>query len=127
MYLNKDFLKQLKEERKTYKSMIEFCCDDMILNNYIMPELTKNGFYFETYCGEDYNEEEDYFEDIYQYFIIDGQDAERLSTYTNEIVYYNEELDLYILGVTHCGTGWDYVPSNWKDINEEDEEESEED
>ena len=25
------------------------------------------------------------------------------------ILYYIDELDLYILGVTHLGTGWDYV------------------
>lgn len=145
MYLNKNFLEQLKEERKTYKLMIEFCCDSMILNNCIMQELLNNNYYFDIFCGNDreftnengdYISEEEFYKlqeegkegeemflDIFQYFIINYQDAERIATYTNEIVYYNEELDLYILGVTHCGTGWDYVPANWKDINEEESEE----
>ena len=35
---------------------------------------------------------------------------------------YNEELDLYILCVTHCGTGWDYVQANWKNEEEFEEE-----
>ena len=28
---------------------------------------------------------------------------------TDEIVYYNEELDMYVWGITHYGTSWDYV------------------
>ena len=48
-------------------------------------------------------------------FIISDSDAERLSEYTNELVYYCEPLDLYILGVTHFGTPWSGVSANWKD------------
>ena len=79
--------------------MIEFCCDSLILNNYIMPELTNNGLYFEVVSGSDYDEEEDYYYDVYQNYIIGSHDAERLIEYTNELVYYCETLDLYILGV----------------------------
>ena len=32
----------------------------------------------------------------------------------HEIVYYSEELDLYIWGVTHYGTSWDYVLTDIK-------------
>lgn len=113
--MDKEFLEQLKKERTTYKEMIDFCCDSLILNNYIMQELQKKDIYFDLYCGNDYNEDEDSYEEIYQYFIISESDAERLSEYTNEIVFYNEDLNIYILGVTHCGTAWDYVPANWKD------------
>lgn len=35
--------------------------------------------------------------------------ALNIEEYTNEIVYYNETLDLYVWGVTHWGTSWDYV------------------
>lgn len=31
-----------------------------------------------------------------------------------EIVYYNETLDIYLWGVTHWGTSWDYVLTNIK-------------
>lgn len=111
----KKFFEQLKQERTSYKDMIEFCCDSMILNNEIIPELSAKDFYFDIYCGEDYDEENDFYYDVFQYFIIDERDAERLERYTNELVYHCENLDLYVLGVCHYGTSWDYVPSNWKE------------
>ena len=55
------------------------------------------------------------FDDIYQYYIISSHDAERLKEYTNELVMFNSELDLYILCVTHWGTSWDCVSANWKE------------
>lgn len=133
-----ELLKQLREERPTYKDMIKFCCDDMILNNYLIEELAKNGIYVEFYSGTDsyyidnngneisqaqadkmdYEEYSEQYKDIYQYYIIDRNSADRLSEFTNEIVMYNDDLDLYFLCVTHWGTGWDYVPANWKDPDE---------
>lgn len=56
------------------------------------------------------NEQEEYVE-IYQYYIVDDNGAELLQE-INEIVFYCEELDLYIWGVTHWGTSWDYVLTN---------------
>lgn len=113
--ISKEFFDELKKERTTYKDMIDFCCDSLILNNYIIQELQKKDIYFDLYCGNDYNEDEDSYEEIYQYFIISERDAERLAEYTNEIVFYNDDLDIYILGVTHYGTAWDGVPANWKE------------
>lgn len=49
------------------------------------------------------------YSEIFQYFIISAQGASIFEEYTNEIVYYNEALDLYVWGVTHYGTSWDYV------------------
>lgn len=114
-----EFFNNLKSERTTYRDMIEFCCENMILNNYIMRELSEKGFYFEIENGSDYDESEDCYFDIYQTFIISSQDARRLEEYTNEIVYYCEELDMYLLGVAHFGTPWNGVSANWKDEIEE--------
>lgn len=47
--------------------------------------------------------------EIYQYFIITDFGANFLQSYTNEIVFYDNELDIYVWGITHCGTSWDYV------------------
>lgn len=55
---------------------------------------------------------------IFQDFIISEQGFEFLERYTDEIVFYNEKLDLYIWGVTHFGTGWDYVLTDVEIINE---------
>lgn len=109
----KELLIDLRQKRQNYRAMIEFCCDNLVLNNTIVDNGT---FWFEPYCGEEYDEESGVYIDIYQYYIISERDAERLSTYTNEIVIYNDDLDIYLLCVTHYGTSWDYVPSNWKDV-----------
>lgn len=53
--------------------------------------------------------EDTHYEEIFQYYIISDNGAEILKNYTNEILFYNEELDMYVWGVTHWGTSWDYV------------------
>lgn len=111
------FLDDLKEKRTTYAEMIDFCCDNCILNNDIIDKLSQNGYYFNVFCGDYYTERE-----VYQYYLINYNDARRLSNYTNELVIYNEELELYILCVCHWGTSWDYVSSNWKDKEDENED-----
>ena len=52
--------------------------------------------------------------EIFQYFIISDEGADILKSYTNEIVYYNSELDIHVWGVTHFGTSWDYVNTSIK-------------
>lgn len=47
-------------------------------------------------------------QDVYQWYIVDDWGA-RLLREINEIVYYNETLDMYLWGVTHYGTSWDYA------------------
>lgn len=58
--------------------------------------------------------EDAHYEEIFQYFIISDNGAEILKDYTNEIVFYNEALDMYVWGVTHWGTSWDYVLTDIK-------------
>ena len=62
---------------------------------------------------EELEEEQDYYPEIYQYFIVDDNGASILKDY-GEIVFYNDELDMYVWGVTHWGTSWDYVLTNIK-------------
>lgn len=57
--------------------------------------------------------QQDYPPEVFQYYIVDYQGYEILSE-IDEIVYYNEELDLYVWGVTHYGTCWDYVLTDIK-------------
>lgn len=58
---------------------------------------------------QELKDEENYPPEIYQYYIISNEGARILCELTDEIVFYNEDLDMYIWGVTHWGTGWDYV------------------
>ena len=78
---------------------------DCILNNTIF-EATM--YDWEVFAG-------DYFDgDIYQYYIISEYGYEFLEEHTDEIVFYNEKLDVYLWGVTHFGTSWDYVLTDIK-------------
>lgn len=62
---------------------------------------------------EELEEEQDKEPDVFQWYIISDNGAEILKE-AGEIVFYNEELDMYVWGVTHYGTGWDYVLTNIK-------------
>ena len=58
----------------------------------------------------DYEEEEIIEEpEVFQWYIVSDSGAQIIQDYTNEILYYHDELDIYLWGVTHWGTGWDYV------------------
>lgn len=72
---------------------------------------------------EELQEEQDNQQEIFQYYIIDDKLAEILQEWTDEIVYYIPLLDVYVWGVTHWGTSWDYVLTNIKidlESNEDD-------
>jgi len=96
---------------------------DMVLNNYVRQQSEdfdaweiQNGR--DEYCYKHDTEEEcekhgddceyEYIE-IYQDYIITSGGAEYLQRNTDEIVYYNEKLNMYVWCITHYGTSWDYV------------------
>ena len=47
-------------------------------------------------------------------YIISADGYRFLRDYTDELVFYNEKLDIYVWAVTHTGTRWDYVLTNIK-------------
>lgn len=49
--------------------------------------------------------------DVYQWYIVSDNGA-RILEELNEVLYYCDELDMYIWGVTHFGTSWSYVLTN---------------
>lgn len=57
---------------------------------------------------EELEREQDDEPEVFQWFIVDDWGA-RLLQDIDEVVYYNEKLDMYLWGVTHYGTSWDYV------------------
>lgn len=89
-------------------------CFDAVLCNNITTLLYEEG---EPVNGSIFDEDEDgneVYNEIFQYYIIDDRGADILQQYTNEIVYYIPSLDIYIWGVTHYGTSWDYVLTDIK-------------
>ena len=122
MYVEKEKLNEYEKEHNkiSFKKLVDRLFTDMILCN----DITKlfyseiGGKYTEPQIeiGTDYDEETEEQVDIYQYFIVDFSSwtYELITKYQQQfskefILYYIEELDLYVLGVTHLGTGWDYV------------------
>ena len=99
---------------------------DMILNNYMLTcdagewEL-ENGV--DQYAYDIDGNAVDLYDDaaydyepieVYQTYIVSDRGAEVLKEYTDEIVYYNADLDMYLWGITHFGTSWDYVLTDIK-------------
>lgn len=82
---------------------------DAILNNSIMEKGWNIGNGWELVNGSDYDEENDEYTEVYQWFIVSDDGARMIQDYTDEILYYHEELDIYLWGVTHWGTSWNYV------------------
>ena len=60
---------------------------------------------------EELENEQDNAHEVFQWYIVDNWGA-RLLKDINEIIYYNETLDIYLWGVTHYGTSWDNVLTN---------------
>ena len=82
---------------------------DCVLNNNIFEYAGYENWQLES--GEE-EDEDGYFQEVYQYYIISDGGGSILKDETDELVYYHEELDMYLWGVTHFGTSWDYVLTN---------------
>lgn len=85
---------------------------DHVLNNSILELGQGIGYGWELVNGLDFDyEEEEIIEEpeVFQWYIVSDSGAQIIQDYTNEILYYHDKLDIYLWGVTHWGTGWDYV------------------
>ena len=107
-WIKENELNEYEKENKRLSYANLFYNDDSLIlcNNiaYDYEELEQvNGF----------NDNDDY-EEIYQYYIISDELANRLIDNTHEIIYYHNKLDIYILGVQHYGTSWTYVLTDFK-------------
>lgn len=51
---------------------------------------------------------------VFQDYIITEAGYRFLEDYTDELVFYNEKLDIYVWSITHFGTSWDYVLTDVK-------------
>ena len=81
-----------------------------VLNNDIIQYTGIENWELVHGCEED----EDGWYEVYQYYIISDFAYQFLVDYTDEIVYYNDDLDMYVWGITHFGTAWDYVLTDIK-------------
>lgn len=99
-----DNTEEIEEIRTLIEELME---EDAEGHSYQIEELTEKIEALEEEQEESYNTE------CYQYYIVDDRGAEILKE-INEIVFYNDELDMYVWGVTHFGTSWSYVLTDIK-------------
>lgn len=93
----------------TYSEAVHWLHNDFILCNNIVDIDTS---IYENMRFPGYDEENDSYTEIYQWFITDCNegDVEYLEKHFGLLFTYSELLDKYILCVDHWGTSWDYVP-----------------
>lgn len=89
---------------KTYQDFLDFANGDVILCNNIGKDFDK----LELENGSEFNEYDEY-KDIYQYYIISDDMAGFIKQFTDEILFYHNELDVYVWAITHYGTSWNSV------------------
>lgn len=51
------------------------------------------------------------YDDIYQYFIVDDYSSD-LFIKLEYPVFYSNVLNVYVVGITHYGTSWNYILTN---------------
>ena len=109
---NSEAIEHKQEQIEALENTLENAFDDehiAYLNNQI--EIINEQI-------EELEQEQEEYPEIYQYYIISDNGADILKRFTNEIVYYIPVLDIHVWGITHWGTGWDYVLTDIK-IEEE--------
>lgn len=89
---------------------------NLVLCNDLVSQLWDYGTW-EVYCGDSNDAE------IFQWYHISEYGANLLKREApDEIVFYNEDLNIYLWGITHFGTGWDYVLTEIRCAKEGEEE-----
>ena len=109
---NTEQIEELEEEKEELSCQL----DDLVEegNEEEADKIRQQIYDIEEQINELEEEQENsYYQEIYQYYIVSDNGAEILKE-INEIVFYNAELDMYIWGVTHYGTSWSYVLTNIK-------------
>ena len=82
---------------------------DCILNNTVREETMAD---WDMVAGE-------FKEMVFQDYIISEQGFKFLLDFTDELVFYNHVLDIYVWAVTHYGTAWSHVLTDIKLVKED--------
>jgi hypothetical protein len=93
----------LKKGYLDYKALADIL-EDCILNNTLRDRTMSD---WEIVAGE-------FDEAVMSDYIISENGYKFLKEYTDELVFYNKYLNVYIWAITHWGTSWDHVLTNTK-------------
>ena len=104
---NSDEIEQLEEKRDEFETQMEDLEEDTEEWKVLNEEVKKTN---DKISDLEYEQEP---KEIFMYFIVSDEGA-RILREIDEIVFYNEDLDMYVWGVTHYGTSWSYVLTDIK-------------
>ena len=108
-----------EENRLDYATMVKWCTDGAMVFLSVSPWKMADDWEkqterdFDCFADAEEQDEDEADEEVFQWFIIDENSAEFFVHYTNELIYYSDSLDMYLLGVTHFGTAWSGVMTEW--------------
>lgn len=109
---NSEEVEALKEEITDIENRLKFLTDEEIEETQMLQEEIDS---IQEQIEElDEEQARSYNQDIFQYFIVSDQGAEMIEQYTNDPLFYNGTLDMYVWGITHFGTSWSYVLTDVK-------------
>lgn len=108
---NSEEIEEIEQEIENIQEQIEEIEEGEEQSKDIAIDELKNTLEKLEYDKEQLEEEQEnsYNEEIYQYYIVDDNGASIIQEFTNQPLFYNEDLDLYVWGITHYGTAWSYV------------------
>lgn len=109
---NSEEVEALKEEITDIENRLKFLTDEEIEEAQMLQEEIDSV----QEQIEELEEEQErlYNQEIFQYYIVSDQGAEMIKQYTDDPLFYNETLDMYVWGITHFGTSWGYVLTDVK-------------
>ena len=109
---NSEEVDALKEEITDIENRLEFLTDEEIEEaQKLQEEINSIQEQIEKLEEE---QERSYNQEIFQYYIVSDQGAEMIKQYTEDPLFYNETLDMYVWGITHYGTAWGYILTDVK-------------
>ena len=99
-YTNDDFLMDFFDYDDNKHDIDNLTDDDLQLvkDDYLMDIIDDLDLY-------------DYYDDIYQYYIIDDHSSD-LFIKLKYPVFYSNVLNVFVVGITHWGTSWSYILTN---------------
>ena len=119
--IEEDFNNKYLYGNLSFATLCKLCFTDMVLCNDIVNIEDYSIYDNMEYERDEENEEneDDEYPEIYQWFIVEPHGYWFEQYKENFIMTYSDKLNVWILCVDHFGTGWSYVATDVKIIDEE--------
>jgi len=119
MILNNEIIKKLEFELENYNTLMKLEAEEFYqetkeeFKEDYKEEIKEYGLEDakQEYLSHNYEtiEERLYYAEVFQYYIVPEQDIKLFKKYLSWYpIYYNYDIDLYLIGVTHYGSSWSF-------------------